>query len=178
MLDHSVINDDISIDGFSKEVYRSDHPSNTKIGSVCLYFREGLPVKRRADLELLPEMILSEITLGRKKILFGTLYRTLSQNSQQFEPFIHRLQEAFEKMKAENPHCVVLTRDFNCRSSIWWTGDTEQPEGIALKELIETNSLHPLIEEPTNIRNEGSFCIDLIITDQPSFLLHMVFTLP
>ena len=70
MLDHSVSNNDISIDGFSKEIYRSDHPSNTKIGGVCLYFREGLPIKRRTDLELLPEMILCEITIARKKILF------------------------------------------------------------------------------------------------------------
>ena len=62
MLDHSVINYDISIDGLSKEIYRSDHPSNTKIGGVCLYFREGLPIKRRTDLEFLAEMILSEIT--------------------------------------------------------------------------------------------------------------------
>ena len=62
MLDHSVINYEISIDGLSKEIYRSDHPSNTKIGGVCLYFHEGLPIKRRTDLEFLPEMILSEIT--------------------------------------------------------------------------------------------------------------------
>ena len=111
-------NDDIPIDGFSKEIYRSDHPSNTKIGSVCLYFREGLPIKIRTDLELLPEMILSEITLARKQIFFGTLYRTPSQNSQQFETFIDRLQEAFDKMKTENPHCIVLTGDFNCRSNV------------------------------------------------------------
>ena len=52
MLDHSVTNDDISIDGFSKEIYRSDHPSNTTIGCSCLYFREGLPIKRCTDLEL------------------------------------------------------------------------------------------------------------------------------
>ena len=110
-LDHSVTNDDISIDGFSKEIYRSDHPRNTKIGGVCLYFREGLPIKRRTDLELLPEMILSEITLARKKIFFGTLYCTPSQNGQQFETFNDRLQEAFDKMKAENPHCIILTGD-------------------------------------------------------------------
>ena len=118
MLDQSETNNDTSIDGFSKEIYRSDHPRNTKIGGVCLYFREGLSIKRQTNLELLPEMILSETTLARKKIFFGTSNRTPSQNSQQFETFIDRLQEAFDKMKAENPHCIVLTGDFNCRSSI------------------------------------------------------------
>ena len=83
-----MINYDNSIDGFSKEIYRTDHPSNTKIGGVFLYFHEGLPIKRRTDLELLTEMILREITLAPKKIFFGTLYRTLSENSQQFETFI------------------------------------------------------------------------------------------
>ena len=44
MLDKSVKNDDIFIQGLSREIYRSDHPSNTKIGRVCVYFREGLPI--------------------------------------------------------------------------------------------------------------------------------------
>ena len=52
MLDSSVSNNDILIDGFSDEIYHSDHPSNTKIGGVCLFFREGMPIKRRINLEL------------------------------------------------------------------------------------------------------------------------------
>ena len=40
-----------------------------------------------------------------------------------------------------------------------------------MKELIETNGLYQLIEKPTNIRNEGSSCVDLIITDQPNFFV-------
>ena len=115
---------------------------------------------------MLSEMILSEITLARYKIFFGTLHRTPSQNSQQFETFIDRWQEAFDKMKAENLHCIILTGDFNCRSNIWW-----KPAGSALEELIETNGLYELMEEPTNICNEGSFCIDLIATDQPNIFL-------
>ena len=66
---------------------------------------------------------LSEITLARKKILFWTLYRTPGQNSHPFETFIDTLQNAFEKMKAESPNCIILAGDFNFRSNIWWTGD-------------------------------------------------------
>ena len=69
MLDSSVSNVDIFIEGFSREIYRSDHPSNTKLGGVCLYFREGLPIRRRTDLELLQEIIVTEITIARKKNL-------------------------------------------------------------------------------------------------------------
>ena len=63
---------------------------------------------------------------------------------------------------------MILTGDFNCRSSQWWPHDVEHYEGSVLNELIETNNLYQLINEPTNIRNEGMSCIDLIITDQPN----------
>ena len=81
MVNSSISNEDIFIEGFSKEIYRNDHLSNTKKGGVCLYFREGLPIKRRTDLELVQEMIVTEITIARKKIFFITVYRSPSQNS-------------------------------------------------------------------------------------------------
>ena len=67
MLDKSINNEDIYVQGFSREIYRSDHPSNTKTGGVSVYFREGLPIKRRQDLEILQEMVVAEITIVRKK---------------------------------------------------------------------------------------------------------------
>ena len=51
MLDQAVKYEAIYIEGLSKEIYCSDHPSNTKTGAMCLYFRKGLLIKRRADLE-------------------------------------------------------------------------------------------------------------------------------
>ena len=47
----------------------------------------------------------------------------------------------------------------------------ESPEGTALDEIIETNNLSQLIDEPTNIRCEGMSCIDLIITDKPNLFV-------
>ena len=68
MLSSEIKNQNISIEGFSKDVFRSDHPSNSRIGGVCVYFREDLPIKRRQDLELLQEMVVAEINLSRKKV--------------------------------------------------------------------------------------------------------------
>lgn len=45
MLDKSIIDDDTFIEAYSREIYRSDHPSNSKTGGVCVYFMEGLPIK-------------------------------------------------------------------------------------------------------------------------------------
>ena len=75
-------------------------------------------------------------------------------------------------IRNETAHAVVLTGDFNCRSSQWWDSDIENPVGTALYELIETNNLHQLIEEPTNIRYNSMSCIDLIITDQPNLFVN------
>ena len=61
--------------------------------------------------------------------------------------------------------------DFNCRSAQCWPPDDELPDGTALEELIETNDLYQLIDEPTNIRGKGMTCIDLIITDQPNLFM-------
>ena len=67
MLNSSVENDSIAIEGFSKNIFRNDHPGDNKVGGVCLYYREGLPIKRRKDLECLQEVIAAEITIARKK---------------------------------------------------------------------------------------------------------------
>ena len=168
MLDGTIRNDAIRIKGFSPEVFRNDHPSNSKTGGVCLYFRDGLPIKRRDDLEVLQEMIVSEVTISRKKIFVINIYRSPSQNSEQFEMFIYNLQQALDNIRNERPHCILFTGDFNCRSSQWLSEDIENPEGTALDDIMETNILHQLIDEPTNIRNESMSCIDLIIADKPN----------
>ena len=67
-LNKTVKNEDIIIDGFSTEIFRSDHPGGDKQGGVCVYFKENLPVKRRKDLEILQETVICEISLGRKKV--------------------------------------------------------------------------------------------------------------
>ena len=116
-------------------------------------------------------MIVTKITIAHKKILFTAIYRSPGQNSEQFENFINKQQIALSRMQGEGPHSLILTGDFNCRSTQWWAQDVDNPEGAALDELIETNSLHQLIDTLTNIRNEGMSCIDLIITDQPNLFI-------
>ena len=57
------------------------------------------------------------------------------------------MQMMINRMQVERPHSVVLTRDFNCRTSQWWTEDAESPEGMALDEIIEVDNLYQLINE-------------------------------
>ena len=113
MLDSSVSNDDIFIEGLSREIFRSDHPSNTKLGGICLYFREGLPIRRRTDLELLQEIIVTEITIARKKIFLVAVYHSPKQNSEQFENFVDRLQSTLDLLRRESLYSLVLTGDLS-----------------------------------------------------------------
>ena len=101
MLDQSISNDDIFIEGFSREIYHSDHPSNSKTGGVCMYFREGMPIKRRPDLELLQELIVTELNISSKKIFLTTLYHSPSQTSEQYENFVDRLQVKINQVRGE-----------------------------------------------------------------------------
>ena len=75
------------------------------------------------------------------------------------------------RLSQEKPTAVIIMGDFNCRSSQWWKGDNDFPEGTALEEFIVTNNLYLLINEPANIRCGSMSCIDLIITDQPNLFV-------
>ena len=70
MLDKSIPNDDTFIHGFSRNIFRSDHPGGSKIGGVCLYYRENLPITQTLDLQVLDEMIVSEVKIGCKKSIY------------------------------------------------------------------------------------------------------------
>ena len=74
MLTANIPNEDIFINGFSPDPFRSDKDSDTRNGGVCLYFKESLPIKERCDLELIPETIVAEIKFHRKKIFFVLSY--------------------------------------------------------------------------------------------------------
>ena len=76
MLDSSVSYDDIFIEGFS--IIQAT-PSLAE--SVCT-FRESLPIRRRSDLELLQEVVVSEVTIARKEIFLVAVYRSPSQKSE------------------------------------------------------------------------------------------------
>ena len=51
------------------ELIRSDHPSNTKRGGVCLYYKEHLPLKLRIDMSTLNECITVELKTKNTNVL-------------------------------------------------------------------------------------------------------------
>ena len=76
------------------------------------------------------------------------------------------VENMLSKVSAEDSYVVIITGEFNCRSSRWWQRDTDNEEGKVLKL-----GLHQLISEPTHIMGDSNSCIDVIFTDQPNLLL-------
>ena len=170
-LDSSIPNESISLTGFSKDINRSDHPTDVKRGGVCLYFKDSLAIKQRKDLQTLDECIISELTIGRKKVFFVVVCRSPSQNSESFYSFLENLELIIQNLKNKRPHCIILTGDFNCRSDSWWVEDEVTTEGTKLSELCDSYCLNQLVEEPIHILGNSLSCIDLIITDQPNLFV-------
>ena len=54
-----------NINGYS--LLQANHPSNTKHGGVCMYYKEYLPLTRRNDFPNPQECLATEITVGKEK---------------------------------------------------------------------------------------------------------------
>ena len=75
------------------------------------------------------------------------------------------------KMSTESPYAVIVTGDFNCRSTQWWANDNENDEGKSFEPLTSELGLHQLISEPTHTIGQSKSSIDLIFTDQPNLFI-------
>ena len=70
--------ENIMINGYS--LLREDHPSNSKHGGVCLYFKEDLQLIRGNDLSVLQERLVTKIIVDKEKCFFTCIYRSPNQN--------------------------------------------------------------------------------------------------
>ncbi len=127
-----------------------------KRGGVGLYIKDSLPSKNRPDLVTLPECIVCEIQLNKKKYFFVVVYRSPSQSNSEFDDFILNFELLLSRMQNENPFCVVFTGDFNCRSTQWWEHDVANNEGRVFEPFICELGLQQLMSEPTHLMGNSN----------------------
>ena len=65
-LDSSIDKDGISIPEYN--LLRVEHPSNTKRGGVCIYYKDHLPIIKRNDMCQLHECLVTELRIGGKNV--------------------------------------------------------------------------------------------------------------
>ena len=149
-------------------------PKNSRHGGVGLFFKNSLNAKIRNDLSF-DESIVLEILFGHKKIFFTIIYRSpaFSYLSIEFQAFLSNFERLYTGIKAENPHAIFFTGDFNAHCKFWWPGGDTTQEGTQIDELFTKLGLFQVISEPTNFEPlSRASCIDLIITDQPNIILN------
>ena len=83
-LDSSISSDEDIINTAGYWLSRADHPCNMKKGGVCNYYKNFLPLIKKDDITDLKECLVTEITVDNEKCSFTCLYRSPSQNCDQF----------------------------------------------------------------------------------------------
>ena len=82
---------------------RTDHPANTKGGSVCIYFQKSL-LLRIFDIQFLHECINFEMRIKEKVYNFISLYRSQNQSLEEFETFnVNNHELNLDKIAKNNP---------------------------------------------------------------------------
>ena len=161
-LNASISNDDDSLEVPGYSLFRADHPSNTKRGGVCIYYRNSLPLKI-IGIHYLQECINFEIMIGGKLCRFVSLYRSPNQSEDDFESFANNFELNIDAVTANNPFLTVVLGDFNIKSNLWFKGDKTSYEGSKIDAII--------INEPTYLVADSPSCIDLIFTLQPNLVM-------
>ena len=92
----------------------SDHPLNSKRAGVCIYYKNYLPL-RIISVNYLSECINFEIMIGNKICNFITLYKSPSQNQDDFQAFIDNLEMNLETLAPKNPFLMIVIGDFNAK---------------------------------------------------------------
>ena len=126
----------IKIDGYS--LIRADHPSDSKKRGVCIYSKEHIPLIKRDDLCMLDECLVTEIRSQNEKCFLTCIYRSPSQNCDEFDNFCLNFESVLNQINNEIPLCSVVTGDFNARCSKWWKNDITNYFGTEIDTLTSS----------------------------------------
>ena len=88
----------------------------------------------------LNECVIFEVSIKNKRGYVVSLYRSPSQTQDEFDNFLTSFEKLIGDIIAKNPSFVLITGDFNARSTNWWKNDLSR-----LKVLKSTHSLHPMV---------------------------------
>ena len=161
-------NDDkLQIPGYT--LIRSDHPSNTRCGGVCICYKSSLPL-RVINIGCLHECLSFELQIGDKICNFVAIYRSPSQSQDDFETFADNFEMTLELLAQKNPFLLTAIK-VNARSSNWHNKDKTSFEGNTIENVTSQLGLDQIINEPTQILPNSSSCIDLIFTFQPNMVI-------
>ena len=160
--------DNLKIPGY--DLFRADHPSNTKWVGVCIYYSYSLPLKI-LSIQYLHECINFEIRIRSKLCRFVSLYRSTSQLQEDFESFAKNFELNIDTATANNTFLTAFLGDYNAKSNLWFKGNNTTYEGSKIYGITSTFELQQTLHEPTHIIGHSSSRINLIFTSQSNLVM-------
>ena len=139
--DSSVTEGDKNIELNGYNLIRADHPSNTKRGGVCIFYKETLALRIVNSLNF-NECIVCEVSIQNSKGYIVVIYRSASQNTIEFESFLSNCEKLLNYITSNNGLFNIIVGDFNARSSVWWTKNIATTEGTQLESLTSVHGFH------------------------------------
>lgn len=121
----------------------------------------------------IPRIIL-EIRQANNKSFLTYLYRSLSQNKDQFDEFRSSLNILMSSINDKMQLASIITGGFNATSKIWYSQDITNNQRSIIGSPKSTFAYHQLINSPTRMTNTSSSCIDLSFNLNQSFIQNLV----
>ena len=124
--------ENLEIPGYN--LVKENHPSNSKRGEVCVYYKSSLPF-RVINVKYLQESISFELRIGGKCCKIIYLYRSPSQTHDEFGTFLKNFELTLDKIHENNPLMNVVLCDFNAKSNNWCETGTTSLEGSKIDTI-------------------------------------------
>ena len=96
-----------SLDNDGYNIVRSDHPSGSKRGGVCCYFKESLPI-RILKITPMAECLVLGMLYINKLVIVSIIYRSPSQSSQEFAQFEMLFSQLLNDITSKKPFQLSL----------------------------------------------------------------------
>ena len=111
-LDSDYSSDDQRLNLQGYVMIRSDHPSDTKRGGVCMYYKEHLAFTREKRYHI--------SRCNNKKGFVTCLYRSPTQTEDETNIFISGFEQICSSIALESPLFCLITGDLNAKGNNWW----------------------------------------------------------
>ena len=134
-----------------------------------IYYKEFLAV-RLVKVNSMNECVIFEVAIKNKREYVVSLYRSPSQTQDEFDIFLISFEKLTVDTSPKNSLFVLITDDFNAKSTNWSKNDFSMSEGPHIDSLTTSHGLSQIISHPTHILQNSSFCIDLIFTNQANLV--------
>ena len=157
MLNHSTPDRDIKLDSFNVPLRKGRVESS--YGGVAVYIKEAVHYERKTDLEINGlECVWVELKIKNQKVLYGTFYVPPSSPTAVWLS----LEYSIELSLNCNPDAVIVVGDFN--------DNQLNPHCRKVKDIKRLYNLHQLINKAINFTEHSQSLIDLVLTNNPSFI--------